>query len=179
MRQSGVNSEERSGGQARDVRELRAVAHPLRLRLLSLLTGQQLTCAEVAKAMDIAPGSAHYHLKQLHLAGLLDRQEASGGTVNYRHLPGSAGDLPQAARLLVREGILANLSGRWRDMDTSQDTVISDLHLWVDREAFAEAMKEVGRAMDRLHECARSPDDVGVVLASATAVLFYANNTDD
>lgn len=160
------------------MQELRAVAHPLRLRLLSLLTGQELTCAAVAKAMHIAPGSAHYHLGQLHRAGLLERHDPPRGAATYRHVLGSAETLPPDARLLVREGITANLSRRWVDMDTSKDTVISDLLLWVEPQAFAEAMEQVGRAMELLHEGARSPEDDGVVLASATAIMFYATGGD-
>ena len=37
------------------VSTLRAIAHPLRLRILSLLTGAELSAAEVARELDITP----------------------------------------------------------------------------------------------------------------------------
>src|SRR2546427_12072571 len=54
---------------------LRALANPLRIRMVSLLTGQALSAAEVAEQLDIAHASASYHLRQLAAAGHLQRVE--------------------------------------------------------------------------------------------------------
>ena len=44
---------------------LRSVAHPLRLRMLSLLTGTSMSAAEVARELEITHANASYHLRQL------------------------------------------------------------------------------------------------------------------
>ena len=44
---------------------LRAMAHPLRLRMLSLLTGAELSAAEVARELGITHANASYHLRVL------------------------------------------------------------------------------------------------------------------
>lgn len=79
-------------GQER-LRPLRAFAHPLRLRLLSLLTGQSQSAAEVARSIGGTQANASYHLRVLHAAGLLkivDQESVRGGqTVRYRHDPRS------------------------------------------------------------------------------------------
>ena len=40
---------------------LRSVAHPLRLRMLSLLTGTAMSAAEVARELEITHANASYH----------------------------------------------------------------------------------------------------------------------
>src|SRR3954454_21445275 len=50
---------------------LRAMAHPVRLRMLSLLTGASLTAADVARELGLAHASASYHLRSLLSAGLI------------------------------------------------------------------------------------------------------------
>ena len=49
--------------------QLRAVAHPVRLRMLSLLTGTELSAAEVARELGITHANASYHLRTLLDAG--------------------------------------------------------------------------------------------------------------
>ena len=41
------------------------MAHPVRLRILSLLTGAALTAAEVARELGLTHANASYHLRQL------------------------------------------------------------------------------------------------------------------
>ena len=50
---------------------LRAFSHPLRLRLLSLLTGTAMSAAEVSRELGTTQANASYHLRRLEAAGLL------------------------------------------------------------------------------------------------------------
>jgi DNA-binding transcriptional ArsR family regulator len=52
---------------------LRAIAHPLRLQILSLLTGTELSAAEVARELDVTHANASYHLRVLLDADLVRR----------------------------------------------------------------------------------------------------------
>jgi len=52
--------------------QVRALAHPLRQRILGLLTDQALTNKQLAEALGEAPGKLHFHVRQLAEAGLID-----------------------------------------------------------------------------------------------------------
>ena len=55
------------------------MAHPLRVRMLSLLVSGPLSATEVAAELDVAPPTASYHLKRLSDAGLAEpHSEATG-----------------------------------------------------------------------------------------------------
>src|SRR6187200_452561 len=73
-----------------EVRRLRATAHPIRLEMLSLLTGAALSAAEVARELGITQANASYHLRLLRTAGLLEeagQEKVNGGTAKrYRAL---------------------------------------------------------------------------------------------
>lgn len=61
-----------------DPRALRAVAHPLRLRLLGLLRGEgPLTATHAAERLGESPAACSFHLRQLAKYGLVE--EAGGG----------------------------------------------------------------------------------------------------
>src|ERR1700679_2222186 len=51
--------------EGRRVAALRARAHPLRLRMLSLLTGAAMSAAELGRELGVSQALASYHLRQL------------------------------------------------------------------------------------------------------------------
>ena len=81
-------SEHRTDEQ-REVSAMRATAHPLRLRILSLLTGAEMSAAEVARELEVTHANASYHLRLLADAGLLveaGEEKIRGGVAKrYRH----------------------------------------------------------------------------------------------
>src|SRR5260221_10365724 len=76
------------GGQ-KVIAAVRARAHPLRLRMLSLLTGAALSAAELARELEVSQALASYHLRQLADAGLVElveeRSRRGGRERRYRH----------------------------------------------------------------------------------------------
>lgn len=54
------------------VREAKALAHPLRLRILRLCGQRELTNKQLADRLDRDPGTVLYHVRQLTGAGLLE-----------------------------------------------------------------------------------------------------------
>ncbi len=66
---------------------LRAAAHPVRLRMLSLLTGTAMSAAEVARELDLTHANASYHLRQLLDADelVVDSEEKIRGGVAKRY----------------------------------------------------------------------------------------------
>ena len=57
---------------------LRARAHPLRLQILSLLTGAELSAAEVGRELGTTQANASYHLRVLAKVGLVEPAEYAG-----------------------------------------------------------------------------------------------------
>jgi ArsR family transcriptional regulator, arsenate/arsenite/antimonite-responsive transcriptional repressor len=74
---------------------LKALADPVRLRLLSLIAshadGEACVC-ELHEAFDLSQPTVSHHLKVLHAAGLLDRSKR-GVWVYYRVRPAALSDL--------------------------------------------------------------------------------------
>ncbi len=61
----------------------RALAHPLRLRIIRLLRVEPRSASSLARELDVLPGSARYHLGVLESAGIVSR--AGERVVNGGH----------------------------------------------------------------------------------------------
>jgi DNA-binding transcriptional ArsR family regulator len=62
--------------------QLKALGHPLRLRVLEMLGGEggePLTNRELAQKLDVDPGHLHFHVKMLLRAGLIERTGGGKG----------------------------------------------------------------------------------------------------
>src|SRR5215218_8131340 len=72
-----------------DTTVLRAMAHPIRLRIMSLLTGAPMTAAEVARELDLTHANASYHLRNLLAGGMIvlaGEEKIRGGVAKrYRY----------------------------------------------------------------------------------------------
>lgn len=65
--------------QVTDLAELRALGHPLRLRLLGLLrAGGPATATALGDKVGAAPNAVSYHLRQLARAGFIEPAETAG-----------------------------------------------------------------------------------------------------
>ena len=74
---------------------LKALADPARLRLVSLIAasaGGEACVCDLNDAFDLSQPTISHHLKQLHEAGLLQRQKR-GVWVYYRTRPEALADL--------------------------------------------------------------------------------------
>ena len=163
---------------------LRAMAHPLRLQMLSLLTGSEMSAAEVARELGISHASASYHLRTLHRAGhivVVGQERIRGGVATrYRYLTaeqqpqhpprrrtGSVDDLVVYADALALE-----LKRRLVAAAPARRQFHSDIEAWVDPEVWAEVVDLLHRASRILHEQARPPRTPGTRHVSATAWAF-------
>ena len=72
---------------ARLASAMRAIAHPVRLRILSLLTGTAMSAAEVARELGLTHANASYHLRLLADADelVVDGEEKIRGGVAKRY----------------------------------------------------------------------------------------------
>ncbi|MEU4424231.1 helix-turn-helix domain-containing protein [Actinoplanes sp. NPDC024001] len=131
--------------------ELRALAHPVRLRIMSLLTASSLTAAEVARELGITHANASYHLRNLLSAGhiaVAGEEKIRGGTAKrYRH---------EAAAAVTRRGA----------------GVRDEAELWIDPETWHEIRDRIAAALRDLHAAAQPPGSPGTVRTSTTVALF-------
>lgn len=158
---------------------LRAIAHPVRLRLLSLLTGAELSAAEAARELGLTHANASYHLRVLLDAGQLEiasEERIRGGVAKrYRHPwrqhprqgHASAADREVFARAMAEE-----LCRRVRQSVPSRPGSFSDAELWVDPEDWTAARASLEEASGRLHDAARPPRSEGTMRVGFTAALF-------
>jgi DNA-binding transcriptional ArsR family regulator len=66
--------------------QLKALGHPLRLKVLQALgeSEQPLTNRELAARLSVDPGHLHFHVRMLHRAGLIELAGGAGREKPYR-----------------------------------------------------------------------------------------------
>jgi len=144
------------------VDELRATAHPIRLRLLSLLTGVAMSAAEAGRELGLSQATASYHLRVLERAGLVRVVEDQVHPLD-----------PEAAedRLVYLDAVADELRRRAR-AHADGPGVTTDAELWVDPETWRRVVQHIGQASAILHAAARPPRTPGTRPVSVTAALF-------
>lgn len=165
---------------------LRALAHPARLQILSLLTGTAMSAAEVAREIGTTQANASYHLRRLRDVGEVEVAEEvtirGGRARRYRCPPAAAwpadsspptghpvagpeerGFFSALAQELLRRSRGRRLDGR---------SINTDAELWVPEELWDEVVARVADLSRELHEQARPPRTPGTVRTSTTLALF-------
>jgi DNA-binding transcriptional ArsR family regulator len=74
------------------IAEAKAMAHPLRLRILRMCGMQELTNKQLADRLDRDPGTVLYHLRQLTAVGLLESAPVRTGASGALEKPYRATD---------------------------------------------------------------------------------------
>lgn len=164
--------------------QLRALAHPVRLRMLSLLTGAELTAAEVARELELTHANASYHLRQLLAAGLLviagEERIRGGAAKRYRYdldrdprWSKDAPERPETAESyqLMYAAVATELRRRTAHRAPGPGH-LTDAEVWVDPADWEAVREQVEVASDRLHRAARPPRTPGTILVNATMALF-------
>jgi len=75
---------------------LRALSHPVRLRIIELLGGGELCVKSIEEILEISQSSVSQHLTRLRYAGLIE-SERRGHLVCYRLVEGGATRVLEAA----------------------------------------------------------------------------------
>jgi len=159
-------------------RGLRATAHPVRLQILSLLTGAEMSAAEVARELRITHANASYHLRLLLDAGMLEvagEERIRGGVAKrYRHpwrAHGKRGKATAEGRMSWARAMAAELVrrvGHWGERPGS----FTDAELWVAEEDYLAVRALLEEASTRLHDAACPPRTAGTLKVAMTAALF-------
>ena len=168
-------------GDESEIHTLRAVAHPLRLRMLSLLTGTALSAAEVARELDITHANASYHLRILLKAGEVveaGEEHIRGGVAKkYRYPHEFRGhhqrNHPDAeAQVMYAKTLGRELGRRILLRQRKTRSVNSDIEAWVTPEVWERAQELMTEASYLLHDSNQPPRTAGTIHVSATSWAF-------
>ncbi|MBT1677664.1 ArsR/SmtB family transcription factor [Curtobacterium aurantiacum] len=174
------------------LQSLRATAHPIRLRLLSLVTSTAMSAAEAARELGLSQATASYHLRVLERAGLVTVVEVvrlrGGEAKRYRHESsaqpfdpdgrsggggddGGADDVSVEDQLVYIEAQVDELRRRVQQRTTGPG-VSTDAELWVSPETWRRVVHHVGQTSALLHAAAQRPRTPGTVPVSMTVSMF-------
>jgi DNA-binding transcriptional ArsR family regulator len=145
--------------------EARALAHPLRLRIIRLLFDQSLTNKELAERLDEQPATVLYHVRTLLRTGFIapdgDRPGPRGTTEKPYRSTGKSWTLDvseaERGRPVSRAAVQAFL-GELDEAGAKADLHTTRLAIRVSKKRLAEVEARLG---DLLDELADSPDDDG------------------
>ncbi|MDR7251114.1 DNA-binding transcriptional ArsR family regulator [Nocardioides sp. BE266] len=160
------------------VARLRATAHPLRLRILSLLTAEAMSAAEVARALATTHANASYHLRVLHDNGVLvvESEEKIRGGVAKRYRYDPERELPHQDNTNDEQIAYARANAvevERRLLDAASGAGFSfDLEAWVPVAAWHRALDLLDEASLLLHSEARPTGTADTVHVSGTAQAF-------
>lgn len=164
------------------VSALRATAHPVRLRMLSLLTGNPMSAAEVARELGLTHANASYHLRVLVEADELveaGEEKIRGGVAKrYRYPHERRGHHPRPGtttdddRVAYARAIGQELERRVLQRRPRRPQRSSDLEGWVDEDTWTRALALLEEASMLLHDANRPPRTEGTLHVSLTSWAF-------
>ncbi len=160
-----MTGSESASPDARAVSSMRATAHPVRLRILSLLTGAEMSAAELARELDITHANASYHLRTLAETGLVveaGEEKIRGGVAKrYRH-PWQTQDMvgPKPTREETEQYVRTmtqELLRRFAQRRPGGRNRLTDAEMWVTPEVWEQVTDLVQQASHLVHAEARPP----------------------
>ncbi len=178
---------------ADELRAARAYAHPLRLRMLSLLTGVELSAAEVARELGITQANASYHLRTLADAGELvvsGTEKVRGGVAKkYRYVAGEAEEnrrkrppVDHSVHVARNQAMRAALNGELERRIPQADrgpALFADAEVWVEPDVWKRVHDLVAEASMLVHDQAVPPRTQGARRVSFVSWLFPMGATDE
>jgi DNA-binding transcriptional ArsR family regulator len=161
---------------------LRALGHPTRLRMLSLMWSGPLSAAALAAELGIAHGLASQHLRTLDRAGLVEltevRPKRGGRERRYRTVKGSPLSDRRDASPLLTEALVGNLRQRLASRTPDSESVVTDAELWVTPEVWLDHRKRLADLMADLHERSQPPRTSGTTPIAVTLMAFEMTPRD-
>ena len=148
--------------------QLKALGHPLRLKVLQVLgeSEKPLTNRELAASLSVDPGHLHFHVRMLHRAELIELADAAGREKPYRPVAkhfvvgqevratGLASDLQGAQLQEVQRGFdLFASAGEFRS---------AQLHAKLDVETVRGLLKELFDKLNELEDESKPPLSITV-----------------
>ena len=178
------SDQERRAG---SVEALRALAHPLRLRMWSAMAAGPVSAAALARALGIEHASASYHLRVLRRAGLVvlaEERKVNGG-IERRHRQVETPAEPVGDEPVTTEDWVALVTALGALLQSRAASVspeakwFVDLELWVDPVDITRLRRRLDDVLAELRVAAVDPTTPGARRVSASAVLFEMDTEAD
>jgi len=155
---------------------LRALAHPLRLRMLTLMWPGPMSAAELARELGVSHALASQHLRRLDAVGLVElaeeRLRRGGRERRYRTVHGAPLSQRRDGAPLLAETLARTLRERAARRAPDGDGVTVDAELWVDPEVWERARARLADLADELHAAARPPRSPGTAPVGISLMAF-------
>ncbi|MER5863387.1 winged helix-turn-helix domain-containing protein [Kitasatospora sp. NPDC002040] len=155
---------------------LRALAHPLRLRMLSLMWPGPMSAAELARELDVSHALASQHLRRLDASGLVElaeeRTRRGGRERRYRTVRGTPLSDRQDASPLLAETMAGALRERAARRAPQSEGVTVDAELWLAPEAWQDIRSRLAALADDLHTAARPAHTPGTHPVGVSLMAF-------
>jgi DNA-binding transcriptional ArsR family regulator len=156
--------------------QLRALSHPVRLRILSLTTGTAMSSAELARELGMSHAAVSFHVRSLAAAGYLELAETrsvrGGQERRYRSVIAGLAQWQSEDPRLAVSALSKELLRRLADTPADNWRLFGDAELWITPQVWDDVTGRMGRVIEELHEAALAPRTPGSVQVSATALLF-------
>ena len=160
---------------------LRALAHPLRLRMLTLMWPGPMSAAELARELDISHALASQHLRRLDAVGLVElaeeRTRRGGRERRYRTVHGSPLSDQRDGSPLLAETLAHTLRERATRRAKDSKGVTVDAELWVDPQTWQDVRLRLAELAGELHEAARPPHSPGTTRVGISVMAFPLQET--
>jgi DNA-binding transcriptional ArsR family regulator len=130
--------------------QLKALGHPLRLRILETLgndQGEELTNRELANRLGVDPGHLHFHVRMLLDAGVIELAERSGGREKpyravARHVRVAPELIATGAANDARAAMLDQVRQGWAEHASSGNFRSAQLNVRLDPEQVRELFRQ-------------------------------------
>lgn len=158
--------------------QLKALGHPLRLKVLELL-GQddaRLTNRELAQRLGVDPGHLHFHVRMLLRAGLIER--ADGGRGREKPYRAVAKTIRVAPELLaagatatndIHAAMLEEVQAGWAKFGPQGRFRSAQMTVRLDPERVRELWAQLSQKADQLEDDDREPLSITLVAHPHTA----------
>jgi DNA-binding transcriptional ArsR family regulator len=160
---------------------LRALAHPLRLRILTLIWPAPMSAAELARELGVSHALASQHLRRLDAVGLAELAEErvvrGGRERRYRAVRGTPLSDQHQGSWLLAETMAHTLRERVTRRAPEATGVTVDAELWLDPELWESARARLAALAVELHEAARPVRTPGTTPVSLSLMAFPLQDT--
>ena len=158
--------------------QLKALGHPLRLRVLELLgeNDEQLTNRELAQRLEVDPGHLHFHVRTLLKVGLIERVDTGHGREKpYRAVAHTIRVAPEllataSATRDVHEAILDQVNAGWTKFGPQGRFRSAQMTVRIDPERVRELWDVMSTRADELEDESFDPLVITVVFHPHQAV---------
>jgi DNA-binding transcriptional ArsR family regulator len=158
------------------INELRTTAHPVRLQILSLLTGNSMSQGEIARELSLSTANVGYHLNQLKRAGLLKvtgtRTVRGGTSTRYTYDLDSMSNNKSKKRSPLLWRAAASELIRRAAFFRSGTQLFADAEIWIDEEKWRKLTAEMFEISSQVHKAAMPKNHPKAIKVNMTVAMF-------